>query len=128
MVYQSSATPHRPLSEPELDAVFGALAHPVRRAVLHEVASPDRPEAMTELAERLDLSPQALNKHLTTLERARLITRVKQGRATSAQANPEVLDSTRDWIVAMTDYWNTQLDSLQQYIESLHRKNEEGRN
>ncbi|MDQ4212899.1 helix-turn-helix domain-containing protein [Microbacterium capsulatum] len=124
MVYGLTAG-RAPLTEDELDAVFGALAHPVRRAVLHEVASPDRPEAMTDLAERLDLSPQALNKHLSTLERAHLITRVKHGRATSAQANPEVLDSAKDWIVTMTDYWNAQLDSLQLYIDSLRKPTED---
>ncbi|MDL9980447.1 ArsR/SmtB family transcription factor [Microbacterium sp. ASV49] len=118
MVYGAAPAP---LGEVELDAVFAALAHSARRAVLREVVARDRPATMAVLAERLEMSPQALNKHLASLERARLITRSRVGRITSAQASPEVLDAAKDWIVAMTDYWNAQLDSLQSYIDTLGR-------
>lgn len=107
------------LAEDELDAVFAALAHRARRAVLREITRHEAPPAMNQLAGSLAMSPQALNKHLTSLERARLITREKHGRETNARANPEVLDAAKEWIVEMTDYWNTQLDSLQEYIDSL---------
>ena len=116
MVYRSSAPE---LGADELDAVFGALAHPARRAVLREITGRRQPPAMTDLAATLDMSPQLLNKHLATLERARLISRERNGRETNARPRPEVLDAAKKWIVEMTDYWNAQLDSLQQYIDTL---------
>ena len=59
--------------ETELDAVFTALAHPARRAMLARLG---RGEATVgQLAEPLDMSLPAVTKHLKVLERAHLIHR-----------------------------------------------------
>lgn len=74
---------------------------------------------MNELADATGMSPQALQKHLVSLERAGLIARTRDGRTTHAIAQPEVLNSAGEWIAEMSHYWNTQLDSLSDYIASL---------
>ncbi|MEE2524095.1 helix-turn-helix domain-containing protein [Pseudarthrobacter sp. J75] len=107
------------LTDEELDAVFSALAHRARRDVLQAIARHSEPPAMKELAAELEVSPQLLQKHLATLEKARLITRQKHGRETNAEAHPEVLAAANEWIAEMTSYWNDQLDSLQAYIDQL---------
>jgi DNA-binding MarR family transcriptional regulator len=103
----------------DLDAVFGALAHGGRRSVLVELAKADAPTAMTALAERTGMSPQLMNKHAASLERAGLITRQSHGRETRAVAHPEVLNAAKGWIEEMTEFWNGQLDALGSYLDSL---------
>ncbi len=62
--------------ELELDHAFGALAHPIRRGVLAQLA---RGEAsVTELAEPFKISLPAISKHLKVLERAGLIARGRE--------------------------------------------------
>ena len=56
-----------------LDRTFAALADPTRRAILARLASGDA--TVSELAEPLPISIQAVSKHLKVLEGAGLITR-----------------------------------------------------
>lgn len=109
----------------DLDAVFGALSHGGRRAVLAELVTTDAPTAMKDLAERTGMSPQLMNKHAARLERAGLITREAHGRETRAHAQPEALDAARAWIDEMAAYWNTQLDALGDYLETLDARGKE---
>jgi len=109
----------------DLDAVFGALSHGGRRAVLVELAKTDAPTAMKDLAERTGMSPQLMNKHAASLERAGLISRRSHGRETRAVAHPEVLNAAKDWIDEMTAYWNSQLDALGDYLECLNARRKE---
>jgi len=118
MVYRQGST-SAAFGEDELDAVFSALGHRARRQVLSAIARDGEPPTMKEIAAELGLSPQLLNKHLTALEQAHLITRSRVGRETNAQAHPETLLAASEWITEMTAYWNRQLDSLQSYIDSL---------
>ncbi len=54
--------------------------HPCRRALMVRLLGRRSPMGVTELASATDMSPQLLNKHATTLERAGLITREPAGR------------------------------------------------
>ncbi|MCD2440977.1 helix-turn-helix domain-containing protein [Agromyces sp. SYSU K20354] len=125
MVYELARSAK--LSEQDLDAVFAALAHSARRAVLRQIARADAPLAMNELAAATGISPQLLNKHAASLERAGLITRERQGRETRAIAHPDMLQDAGNWIEEMTAYWNTQFDSLGRYVEALRDQADEPR-
>ena len=57
----------------QLDRTFAALADPTRREILARLASGDA--TVSELAEPLPISIQAVSKHLKVLEDAGLITR-----------------------------------------------------
>src|SRR5881397_2651883 len=54
----------------DLDAIFAALAHPIRRAILEQLAAGDA--TVGELAEPHDVSLPAISKHLRVLEAAPL--------------------------------------------------------
>lgn len=114
MVYHRSR-----LDEDQLDTVFAALAHRNRRSALREIAGHPGPLAMNRLAALTGMSPQALQKHLVSLERAGLIERVRRGRQTHAVAHPDALAAAREWITQMSDYWNAQFDSLEDYVATL---------
>src|SRR5260370_35787692 len=72
----------------QLSVTFGALADPTRRAILARLA---RGEAsVTELAQPFDLSLPGVSKHLKVLQRAGLITQVR-----NAQWRPCRLEAPR---------------------------------
>ena len=75
------------LSEPELGAVFAALADPTRRQVVRSLA---REQAVTAsgLAGELPMTRQAVAKHLAALERAGLVTPRREGRETRYRLTP----------------------------------------
>ncbi|MEQ1771727.1 MAG: metalloregulator ArsR/SmtB family transcription factor, partial [Devosia sp.] len=56
-----------------LDVTFIALADPTRRAILARLQLGDA--SVNELAEPFSISPPAVRKHLTILERAGLVSR-----------------------------------------------------
>ena len=55
----------------QLDAIFTALAHPARRAMLARLSKGEA--TVGELARPLDMSLPAVTKHLKVMERAKLI-------------------------------------------------------
>ncbi len=62
-------------SDDRLSLTFAALADPTRRLILTRLAEGDA--TVSELAEPLPISVQAVSKHLRVLERAGLITRTR---------------------------------------------------
>lgn len=62
-----------------MDAVFRALADASRRQLLDRLHSHDG-QTLTDLCAGLDMSRQAVTKHLAILEAANLVATVKRGR------------------------------------------------
>src|SRR2546429_9764510 len=56
----------------DLDAIFAALAHPIRRAILEQLAAGDAPGG--EIPEPYDVSPPAISRHLRGLGDSGLLT------------------------------------------------------
>lgn len=98
----------------QLDRVFHALAHPVRREILRCVARNER--TITQLAEPFDMSLEAVSQHIRVLERARLIRRVRTGRVHRCRMDPTPLREAGDVIARLTRHWNQQLDALEQWL------------
>jgi DNA-binding transcriptional ArsR family regulator len=62
-----------------MDAVFKALADESRRELLDRLRA-DNGQTLSELCTRLDMSRQAVSKHLAILEAANLVATVRRGR------------------------------------------------
>jgi DNA-binding transcriptional ArsR family regulator len=92
-------------------AVFAALADPTRRAVLRSIASGEASTA-TELAARLPVTRQAVQKHLAQLEHARLVDAERVGRETRFQATPAPLTDAIAWMTAVGEQWDDRLAAL----------------
>jgi DNA-binding transcriptional ArsR family regulator len=69
------------------DAVFKALADPSRRQLL-DCLRDDNGQTLGALVERLDMSRQAVSKHLAVLEEAGLVAIVWRGREKRHYLNP----------------------------------------
>lgn len=106
--------------EKALDEVFGALADSTRRAILARLA---RGEATVgELAEPFDISRPAISKHLRVLERARLVQRTPDGRMSRCEIDAARMREAAEWVERYRRLWETQLDSLERYVESKKRQ------
>src|SRR5262245_29195963 len=108
--------------EAQLDAIFTALAHPARRAMLARLGKGEA--TVGELAQPLEMSLPAVTKHLKVLERARLISRSKNAQWRPCRLEEAPLKTASAWIEAQRKVWESRLDRLEDY---LHRM-EEGRN
>ena len=70
-----------------MDLVFKALADPSRRDLLDRLRA-DNGQTLGQLCERLDMTRQAVSKHLGLLEEANLVATVKRGREKLHYPNP----------------------------------------
>jgi DNA-binding transcriptional ArsR family regulator len=98
-----------------LDAVFHALAHPTRRAILRQLAREER--SISELARPFDVSLEAVSKHVDVLERARLLRRTHRGRVRHCKLRPEPLRDAVKVLATLTTMWTERLDALAQMLE-----------
>ncbi len=84
------------------EEVFRAIADPVRRLLLEQLALRND-QTLFELCVRLTtagrgMSRQAVSKHLAVLEDAGLLTTRADGRTTLHHLDPSALGGVRDWI------------------------------
>ena len=81
-----------------MDLVFRALADPSRRELLDRLRA-DNGQTLGELCARLDMTRQAVSKHLGILEEANLVATIKRGREKLHYLNPvPIHDSAERWI------------------------------
>jgi DNA-binding transcriptional ArsR family regulator len=99
------------LSEPELGALFAALADPTRRQVVRSLSAAE-PVSASRLAVELPMSRQAIAKHLGALERAGLVEPHREGRETRYRLTPEPLDDAIKWMEEVGVRWDRSLERL----------------
>ena len=99
------------LSEPELGALFAALADPTRRQVIRSLSGAE-PVTASGLAAELPITRQAIAKHLGALERAGLVEPRREGRETRYRLTPEPLDGAIAWMEEVGARWDRSLARL----------------
>ena len=70
-----------------MDAVFKALADTSRRVLLDRLRA-ENGQTLGDLCQRLNMTRQAVSKHLAILEEANLVATVKRGREKLHYLNP----------------------------------------
>jgi DNA-binding transcriptional ArsR family regulator len=94
-----------------LDAVYGALSHPVRRALLERLRPGEA--RVTVLAAPFALSLEAVSKHIRVLEAAGLVRRTIHGREHQLALEPSPLVDAAGWLEAYRSFWEARLDLLE---------------
>jgi DNA-binding transcriptional ArsR family regulator len=107
-------------SAADLDAIFGALADPTRRAIVGRLAAGDL--TVLELAEPFDMSLPAISRHLKVLERAGLISRGRDAQRRPCQLRAEALDVIGAWTLHTRKAWEERFDNLDDYLKNLVAK------
>jgi DNA-binding transcriptional ArsR family regulator len=107
------------VSDPQtsLDAVFHALAHPARRAILRQLS--DRELNLSELAAPLDMTFPAASKHVRVLERARLVRRRVVGRTHRCRINARPLAKANRWLETYRRIWEGNFQRLDALLEEM---------
>jgi Predicted transcriptional regulators len=101
-----------------MDAVFKALADSSRRKLLDRLYQ-NNGQTLTELCEHLDMTRQAVTKHLVLLEEANLIATVWRGREKLHYLNPVPIHEIYDrWI---GKYERQRLDALSDLKKGLEQ-------
>ena len=105
-----------------LDAAFAALADGSRREMIRLLLH--KPRRAGELAECIDMSPQALSRHLRVLRQAGLV--CEQGIAEDARVrmysvHTAAFQPVQQWLAQAEELWQRQLNSFKAYAESARR-------
>lgn len=97
-------------SSRQLDAVYGAISHSVRRRILDQLGAGEA--TVTELAEPYAMSLPAVSKHIRALEDARLVHRTIAGREHRLRLEAAPLMPATAWLESYRGFWETRLDLL----------------
>ncbi len=82
----------------DFDRVFKALADPSRRQLLDRLHA-DNGQTLSALCKHLDMTRQAVTKHLALLEAANLVVTVRRGREKLHYLNPvPIHEISERWI------------------------------
>jgi DNA-binding transcriptional ArsR family regulator len=103
----------------QLDAVFGALADPTRRAILTRLTSGEA--SVLELAAPFDVSQPAISRHLKVLERAGLITRGRSAQLRPSRLQGDALKQAADWLAGYRGFWEGSLDRLGDHLLEMQK-------
>jgi len=101
----------------QLDAVFGALSDPTRRAILARLTHGEA--SVAELASPFSVSQPAISRHLKVLERAGLISRTRRATARLSHLRAEPLRQATVWLAGYRGYWEESYERLDDLLAAL---------
>jgi len=101
-------------------ATFEALADPTRRVLLDRLRGGGA-LSLSQLADHLPMSRQAVTKHLDALRRAGLVRVTPRGRERLHTLDPRPLREVEDWLAPYAALWDRRLRRLQEHLEESER-------
>jgi len=82
----------------------------------------DQPHNVNSIAEKFDVSRQAISLHVKILTDCGLITIQQRGRDRFCEAKLDQLSEVSAWIDQYRQHWENKLDTLEKYLEKLKRE------
>ena len=97
--------------------IFQAIADPTRRAILTLLTI----QALTPnaMAEKFDMSRQAVSKHIKVLHECELIKPEQAGRAIYYHFNAKKMQEFDNWLAQFRQNWATQFNQLDQLLTTI---------
>lgn len=112
--------PERLDEEEQTDLLFHALSDRTRRDIMAKVG--ERELSISDLARQYDISFAAIQKHVTVLERASLVTKRTVGRQKRLTGNTEALRRASELLARYEQLWVRRIAAIDQLIEQDERK------
>ena len=81
----------------------------------------------SELAAPYDMTLAAISKHLQVLERAGLVVRTAQGKATRCSLDLDTVTEMEQWIHSRRTMWEQSLDAFAAHVEATQVRGERKR-
>jgi DNA-binding transcriptional ArsR family regulator len=100
--------------------VYQAIADPTRRAIISMIAA--EPHNVNAIAEKFEVSRQAISLHVKVLTDCGLITIKQRGRDRFCQAQLDQLSEVSAWVDQYRQHWESKLDTLETYLEKLKQE------
>jgi DNA-binding transcriptional ArsR family regulator len=100
--------------------VYQAIADPTRRAIINMIAA--QPLNINSIAEKFDISQQAISLQVKILTDCGLVTIQKRGRERYCEAKLAQLSEVSQWVEQYRQHWESKLDALETYIEKLKKE------
>src|SRR5467141_3563992 len=101
----------------DLDAIFSALSHPIRRAMLEQLAGGDA--TVSELARPHGVSLPAISRHLRVLEGAGLLKEEADGRVRRCQIDAAPLSAAFGWLTRYRVLWEDRFARLDEHLKEI---------
>jgi len=98
-----------------LDSIFHSLADPTRRDILSRVARAEY--SIGELVENYNMSFAAISKHLTVMERAKLIVKRREGKKQMVTLAPGALMSADEYLEQYRQLWEQKFNKLDALLQ-----------
>ncbi|WP_285056703.1 ArsR/SmtB family transcription factor [Pedobacter ginsengisoli] len=97
--------------------IFQAIADPTRRAILTLVAI----QALTPnaMAEKFDMTRQAVSKHIKVLHECELITPEYSGREIYYHFNAKKMQEFDNWVAQFRQSWEIQFSQLDELLSTI---------
>ena len=108
--------------KPGLDAAFAALSDSSRREMIRMLLH--KPRRAGELAQTVDMSPQALSRHLRVLRKAGLVAEEgieEDARVRVYSVHPAAFQPVQQWLAQIEELWRGQLQAFKSYAEHSQR-------
>ena len=110
-------TDARKLAELEDSAkVFDALGDPTRLGLVVRLCN-GGPQSMASLTSSVDVTRQAVAKHLRVLEDAGLVRGTRAGRESRWEMQPTRLEVARQYLAMISERWTMRLGALKKHLE-----------
>ena len=100
--------------------VFQAIADPTRRQIISLIAK--QPLNLNSVAEKFDMTRQAVSLHVKILEECGVIMLKQQGRERLCEARLEKLGEVSDWLEQYRQHFEQKLDSLEKYLDKIQKQ------
>lgn len=94
----------------QLDTIFHSLADPTRRDMLARVARSEL--SVGELVEKYDISFAAISKHLSVLEKAKLVVKRREGKKQMVTLAPGALMTADEYLEQYRQIWEQKFNKL----------------
>lgn len=103
--------------------IFQAIADPTRRAILTLLAM----QALTPnvMAEKFDMSRQAVSKHIKVLQECGLVKPEQSGREIYYHFNPQKMQELDHWLAQFRKMWETQFNQLDNVLSTIKKQKHE---
>jgi DNA-binding transcriptional ArsR family regulator len=100
--------------------VYQAIADPTRRVIIDLIAQ--KPQNVNTIAEKFDMTRQAVSLHLKILTDCGLVTITQRGRDRMCEAQLDKLSEVSAWVDQYRQHWESKVDALEEYLQKLKQE------
>ena len=96
--------------------IFAALGDSTRLTLVSKLID-GKPHSISSLSEGKKITRQAITKHLVVLENVGLVSKLKEGRESLYELNPQPLESLQEYLNIIASSWDRTLNDLKKFVE-----------